>query len=99
MVFLNLFIFEIFYINLDQVRCLITCSRIYTHREYRSPILWTGYNRTDMLCFLSSSNFVLYDTVSLNRYGYAGCKTFTQTAIIHKLNSLNLQCIAFSGIA
>lgn len=33
---------------------------------------------------------------------HAGCgKTFVQTAIIHKLNSLNLQCIAcaFSGIA
>jgi hypothetical protein len=33
---------------------------------------------------------------------HAGCgKTFTQTAIIHKLNSLNLHCIAtaFSGIA
>lgn len=33
---------------------------------------------------------------------HAGCgKTFTQTAIIHKLNSLNLRCIAtaFSGIA
>lgn len=33
---------------------------------------------------------------------HAGCgKTFTQTAIIHKLNALNLRCIAtaFSGIA
>lgn len=48
---------------------------------------------------------VLYHDTGSNVFcltAHAGCgKTFVQTAIIHKLNSLNLRCIAtaFSGIA
>ena len=41
---------------------------------------------------------VLYHDTRSNVFcltAHAGCgKTFTQTAIIHKLNSLNLRCIA-----
>ena len=48
---------------------------------------------------------ILYHDTGSNVFcltAHAGCgKTFTQTAIIYKLNSLNLRCIAtaFSGIA
>lgn len=48
---------------------------------------------------------VLYHNTGSNVFcltAHAGCgKTFVQTALIHKLNSMNLQCIpsAFSGIA